>query len=280
VAEDLTSDVRAAAPVEEPLAVRRRPGESVSVFRRRFALAYLALAVLAGLGVGATVLLIDRPEEKEVLWSNWRPIGSEGTFDDQIGDYVGARYRLPSGNPLAAVIPGPPTIVISGTELTVSNVVISDDPEGDRDGFRVVKVANSRMYQLCGLGQQCSMGEGSPSEARMRLLRREALELALYTFKYTGDTDTVITLLPPNLGKANDPDDDTAVALFFERRALRNELEQPLRKTLLSPNPPQAAELDAIESLVIERLTGNRLFLYQFRPDLAGGALMLLARVG
>jgi hypothetical protein len=280
VAEDLTHEVLPAVPVEEPLAIRPRARESVGVFRGRFLLAYLALAVVAGLGVGVTVLLVDRPEKQEVLWSTWQPTGSEGTFDDQIGDYVGARYRQPSGNPLVAVLPGPPTIVISGTELTVSNVVISDDPEGDRDGFRVVKVANSRMYQLCGLGPQCSMREGTPSEARMRLLRREALELALYTFKYTGDTDTVITLLPPNLGEANNPDDDTAVALFFERRALRNELEQPLRKTLLSPNPPQAAELDAIESLVIERLTGNRLFLYQFRPDLAGGALMLLARVG
>jgi hypothetical protein len=277
VAEDVAHE-EALLPAAKPLVIPPPKREAPRVFRARFAIAYLVLAVLAGAGVGTTVLLLNRPTTPEVVWSSWRPNGSESTFDDQISDYVGARYRLPSGNPLTAVIPGPPTVSAGGTDLEVRNVVIQDDPQGDADGYRVVNVGDSQMYQLCGAGNQCSLGEGTPSEARMRLLRREALELALYTFKYTDGTDTVITLLPPNLGDAADPDDDTAVALFFEKSALRKELEQPLRRTLLSSNPPQAAELNTFERLMIERLTGNRLFLYQFRPDLAGGAMMFLAR--
>jgi hypothetical protein len=269
MAEDLASEILPAPRVAEP----------VGVFRKRFAIAYLALAAIAGACIGAMVLLVDRPsDDVGAVWSSWRPEGSESTFDSQIADYVGARYRLPSGNPIAAVIPGPPTITVGGADLEVRNVVIQDDPQGDADGYRVVSVGDSRMYQLCGGGEQCSIGEGAPSEPRMRLLRREALELALYTFKYTEGTDTVITLLPPNLGRPDDPEDDAAVALFFEKSALRKELDQPLRRTLLSANPAQAVQLNTFERLLIERLTGNRLFLYQFRPDLAGGAMMFLAR--
>jgi hypothetical protein len=285
VAEDLVPsgerapEVQSSARIEPIEIVPLRPADPGGVFRSRFAIAYLALAVMAGVGIGAAVVLFDRPQESAgAPWSNWKPSGSESTFDTQIADYVASRYALPSGNPLVVVIPGAPTISAGDTELTIRNVVIQDDPQGDRDGFRVVDVADSRMYQLCGLGDRCSIREGAPSEERMQLLRREALELALYTFKYTDDTDTVITLLPPNLGDASTADDDTAVALFFEKSAVRPQLEQPLSETLLSRHPPQAAELDSLENLIVERLTLNRLFVYEFQPAQAGGAIMLLAR--
>ena len=255
------------------------PPEKRRVYRFRFGAAYIALAVVAGIGIGSSVMLIDRPaKEPELSWSSWQPAGSESTFDDQIADFVASSYRLPSNSPLVAVIPGPPAISVGEAELTIRSVVIEDDPEGDRDGFRVVDVADSRMYQLCGSGAQCSIGGATPSAEQLRLVRREALELALYTFKYIDGTDTVITLLPPNRGDTDNPDDDEAVALFFERTAVRDELKQPLSRTLLSPNPPQAAELDPRESLIIDRLTESRLFIYQFQASLAGGAIMRLVR--
>jgi hypothetical protein len=272
VAEDL------AAAQETEFAPPRRVAEPQGVFRARFAVAYLLLAVAAGVALGATVLLVDRPETTEVAWSTWKPEGSRATFDDQIARYVSGRYVIPeTGNPLVAVVPGAPTITVAGQDLAVSNVVIQDDPEGDRDGFRVVDIDRSWMYQLCGLGPSCSIAAGTPSEERQQVLRREALELALYTFKYGDDIDTVIALLPPNLGNADDPEDDTAVALFFEKSALRSELRQPLDKTLVSAKE-QGTELDPVESLVVDRLTADRLFLYQFQPLQAGSALMHLLR--
>lgn len=283
MAEDLsipreTAPASTSAPPVTP--ATEAPRQHHPVYRMRFAFAYLALAVLAGVGIGASVLLVDRPVQEDEAWSAWRPQGSAATFDNQIADFVAARYRLPSSNPLVAVIPGPSSISAGEDELAIRGVVIQNDPQGDRDGDRVVDVGESRMYQLCGRGNQCSIAEGRPSEERMNLLRREALELALYTFKYVDGVDTVIALLPPNLGDAARADDDTAVALFFERRELANELERPLARTLFSPNPPHVAELDTRESLNIERLTGNRLFLYQFQPVQAGGAIMVLARPG
>jgi hypothetical protein len=278
VAEDLSPDVRPGAP-GEPELFRPRPVEPPSVFRGRFAVAYLVLAVLAGIGIGGAFVLLDRPATRDAAWSGWQPKGSPATFDDQIARYVSGRYRLPeTGNPLVAVIPGAPEVTSGGQEVAVTNVVIQDDPEGDRDGFRVVDIDRSWMYELCGLGPSCSIAAGTPSAERLQILRREALELALYSFKYGDDIDTVIALLPPNLGAAGNAEDDSAVALFFEKSALRAELEQPLAATLVSPNPPQGTELDPRESLILERLTADRVFLYQFQPLQAGSALMHLLR--
>jgi hypothetical protein len=279
VADDLIPEARTAAQSEPIELLRPRPADPPSVFRGRFAVAYLVLAVLAGIGIGGAVVLLDRPATTEATWSTWKPEGSRATFDDQIARYVSSRYVLPeTGNPLVAVIPAAPTITIGAQELAVSNVVIQDDPEGDSDGFRVVDIDKSWMYRLCGLGTNCSIPVGTPSAERLQILRREALELALYTFKYSDDVDSVIAFLPPELGDADNAQDDTAVALFFEKSALRTVLKRPLNQTLVSASPPQGTELDPRESLIVERLTADRLFLYQFQPLQAGNALMHLLR--
>ena len=274
----MAEDLIPAAPASEPALVTRRAHETPSVFRGRFALAYLALAVLAGTALGTTFLVLDRPAKSTEAWSAWQPSGSRATFDNQIAEYVGARYRLPSGDELVRIIPGRPTVTSGNQEVAITSVVIEDDQSGNDEGFRVIEIDRSSMYQLCGTGAQCSIGEGTPTPERLQVLRREALELALYTFKYGDDIDTVIALLPPNLGEADNADDDTSVALFFEKDAMKAELDLPLAKTLTSRTPPEGAELNPLENLVVDRLTADRLFLYQFQPLQAGSALMHLLR--
>ncbi len=57
---------------------------------------------------------------------------------------------------------------------------------------------NTIAYNLCGIGgKNCAIGVGKPSTNRLLLLRREALELALYTFRYIGGTQNVVAILPP-----------------------------------------------------------------------------------
>ena len=57
---------------------------------------------------------------------------------------------------------------------------------------------NTIAYNLCGIGgKNCAIGIGTPSSARLLLLRREALELALYTFKYVHGVENVVAILPP-----------------------------------------------------------------------------------
>ena len=53
------------------------------------------------------------------------------------------------------------------------------------------------VYNLCGLGTSCAIAAGTPSLAGELLLRREALELALYTFRYIHGVDSVVAILPP-----------------------------------------------------------------------------------
>lgn len=257
------------------LAPGARSGATVGrAFRGRFAVAYLALAVLAGVGVGGAVLLLDRPSEEPAgAWSNWEPTGPSGTYPRQIADYVSGRYRLKSGNPLVGILAGPPQV----QEVPVRHVAIQNDPEGSSDDISIVGIDpdNSVMYILCGLGEQCSIAEGQPSQARHQLLRREALELALYTFKY-GDASAVIALLPPRLPQA-EGETATATALFFQRKDFDEQLDQPLRRTLLSPAPPRIAKISSLEGPTIDRLTTPHLFQYEFQQAQEGSAVLILA---
>ena len=286
MAEDLTART---APIEAteralpPATDERRessPAPRRSVFRSRFAIAYLALAVVAGAALGVTaLLLLDPPEKTTDTWSSWKPTGRESSYPAQIADHVSDRYRLPSGNPLVGIIAGRPQVQTREGPAPVEAVAIQEDPEGTSDDISIVPTENSVMYTLCGLGPQCSIREGTPSRERGRLLRREALELALYSFKYVKDLSSVIALMPTNLGSPTDPSDDTSTALFFQKRDLEPQLEIPLQRTLLSPRPPQAAEIGPFERNKIDVLTEHRLYRYQFTQTQAGGFVIVLAPV-
>jgi hypothetical protein len=57
----------------------------------------------------------------------------------------------------------------------------------------------------------CQIDAGKPSKERMLLLRREGLELALYSFRYLKDVKQVVVLIPATPGKAQ------TIALYFSR---------------------------------------------------------------
>jgi hypothetical protein len=278
VAEDLAREQPVDVPeTSEATQVPRAPAQGQ--FRFRFAFAYLGLAVVAGIAIGLTVILGDRPaEETHVAWSPWEPTGRQTSYPEQIAQHVARGYRLQSGNQLAAVIAGPPAV----QDVPVQAVIITHDspvPSVPSEN-EIVETRNSVMYTLCGLGRQCSIAEGDPSPEQLQLLQREALELSLYSFKYVDGVESTIVLLPPNLGEdAQDPSDDVAIALFFEKKDFRRELSRPVRLTLLSPTPPQGAELDPREGLVVDRLTEPNLFQYEFQQIQTGGAILVLAPI-
>ena len=275
-ADPRTPDIVVPPASSEPV-VPRPPAEEARAsnpYRIRFGLAYLALAAVVGGAVGSFVVLLmrDGPVDKGA-WSSWQPTGRESSFPKQIADYVSGRYRLPSGNPLVGVLASEPEVQAGESSVPVAAVAIRNDPEGDSDDISIVRTDNGIMYQLCGLGERCSIREGRPSADRHRLLRREALELALYSFKYIDEVDSVITLLPPR------KDAQMSTALFFQKNDLREALDRPLSQTLRLQNPPQASEIDPIEGLTIDRLTNSRLFQYEFTQAPAGGAILVLAPV-
>lgn len=284
MAEDVVEHTIAAPRAEpETLVEPIRPHEHPRVHRWRFAVAYLVLAVLAGVGVGLAVMLLDRPEDQTgPAWSDWKPVGHQASYPDQIADFVGEGYRNTNGRQLAGVVASEPRVTNQTEFVPVQNLFIQNEsalPSASPD-VDVIGVQDTVMYVLCGFGLQCSIAEGEPSSERLMLLRREALELALYTFRYVDGAESVIVVLPTDLGQnVDDPADDQRFALFLEKKHFGRELGQPVSRTLPLATPPQANALDERETRTVERMTDPSIFQYEFQQAQTGGAVMILAPI-
>jgi hypothetical protein len=245
-------------------------------YRSRFAAFYVLLAVVAGAGVGALLVLVSRGSPAPApAWSAWEPTGSIQRRSAQIADHVGDQYRLPSGKPLVAVTyAGPPTVTgPDGSSFLVPAIAVRPDTTAGRaeaDDIDTVSAANTVMYTLCGLGDACSIPEGKPTVERGQLLRREALELALYSFHYLDGIDSTLVLLPPRA------DGQAATAVFIERGDVRAELRRPLAQTLTAPLTPGVGEIQPDEQRVIDRTTRSRLYEYSYLQSQDGSPVMVL----
>ncbi len=256
----------------EPARSAAPPSRRRRAYGGRFLVAYVILACVAGAAIAAGIALFlrDAPPQEET-WSSWRPTGEQATYPEQIAEYVGMRYRLPSKNQLVAVLAGPPVVPVSPeTSLEVTHVAVTK-PSGDIEVHEIGE--QGVIYRFCGLGDNCAIAEGKASEERHRLLRREALELALYTFKYVDETESVVVQLPPPPNSAQQ-----SGALFFRRDDVESQLDVPLIETLERSDPPSVvARISPIESVKIDRLTQPRLFRFDYRltPDATGFVLLL-----
>jgi hypothetical protein len=272
MAEDV-SRLEERPTTEEPALVPDRSERARrSSYRFRFGLVYILLAVVAGAAVGSFVVLALQPApDEEAAWSTWRPQGRVNAYPAAIAEHVGQRYRLPSGKQLVGVLAGPAEV----QELPLRGVMIQHSASNPtkEDDLETIEIGNGVMYNLCGTGARCSISEGKPSANRLRLLRREALELALYTFKYVEDIDSVIALMPTNLGSPETPDDDTASVLFLQKKDFRRQLQAPLQQTL--PGRP-GTTLDAVKGQLVDGLTRQRQYLFDIQPTQDLGAVMLL----
>lgn len=245
-------------------------------YRSRFSALYVALAVIAGIGVGALLVLVGRGSPAPApAWSAWEPTGSAERRTAQIGDHVGDQYRLPSGKALVAVTyAGVPTVTgPDGSNFQVRAIAIRPDTTAGRAESSDVDTLNAQntvMYTLCGLGNACSIPEGKASVARGQLLRREALELALFSFRYVDGIDSTLVLLPPRA------DGKLATAVFVELSDVGRELGQPLDQTLTAPLTPGVGEIQADEQRVIDRTTRSRLYEYSYLQAQDGSPVMVL----
>ena len=245
-------------------------------YRSRFAAFYVLLAIVAGAGVGALLVLVGRGSPAPApAWSAWEPAGSAERRLAQIGDHVGDQYRLPSGKPLVAITyAGAPTVTgPDGSTFQVRAIAVRPDTTAGRaeaDDINTVSAANTVMFTLCGLGTSCSIAEGKPSQARGQLLRREALELALYSFTYLKGVDSTLVLLPPRAdGKA-------ATAVFVEHGDVRGELGRPLDQTFTAPLTPGVGEIQPDEQRIIDRTTRSRIYEYSYLQAQDGSPVMVL----
>lgn len=234
-----------------------------SAYSRRFALVqFLVMVVFAGL-LALFALLISRADSSQP-WSSFRPRGSETYARAQnLANHVAPRY-VSDGAPIAVVQAQP----LVYKEAVVDGIAFMRRPFQDVGSpFTQFEPADKTLlYVFCGPAASCALAEGS--EDVTPLLREESLELALYTFKYWPNINSVVTLLPPS--KTRRP------AFLFRRRKLENELGKPLETTIPQGDLVTTDSLTESEGTTVQRLTQNSIFLSSFSQTPNGHTLLLL----
>jgi hypothetical protein len=193
-------------------------------------------------------------------WSSFRPTGERLQKAQEIADHVAPGYKLDDQEQM---------VVVSARDAGVGSQQIQFVAVPGQNQYDIIAGANTIAYEMCGLGEHCSIRSGQPSTDRDRLLRREALEIALYTFKYVGSTDAVVLFMPPPVGAA------TSWALLFKKQNLGGELNRPITHTLAEPAPNPAALASSSERDLVEQLTGNARYSYKVQ-DVNGAPVLVL----
>lgn len=280
-----------------PDRLTRMPLPHASKFR-------IALAGLVGIAVAAIAIAIvvaTRGGNHNTVaapghWSSWAPDSSSSQGVSEIADYVAPYYRINASQQLDVVTP------ISVAQANASGgttgngmlVAVNEAPSG--------KVSNSSLallngktvaYNICGLGPKDCELSGRPSVDRMLLLRREALELALYTFTYISGSQNVLAVLPPgrtvssgssasknSVSSSSSSGKRVTVGILFVRKELQPWLKVPLSKTLQN-FPPDVSELpiwsQSEEAGLVDQITARGLFSSQVEADQEGGKLLVLS---
>ena len=123
------------------------------------------------------------------------------------------------------------------------------------------------IYAFCGLQTNCWID--ASATVKEQVLRREALELSLYAFKYLKNVDQVVSLVQT-------VKDGGTSAVFLRKDDLRAELEHPLHETLPLQAPRIASPIAKREGKVVDALTLPNTFPahYESLPD--GDAILVL----
>jgi hypothetical protein len=255
----------------EPLAVtaERVGGASLpkekAVYPGRFMLGYLLIVLFFGaLLVGFAVAWSQRSDDggdTASAWSFFKPTAdSEPQRIRQIARFVGARYQTGDGEQIVRVLGGPPAV----QDAPVTHFMVRDGSSQETFG-----ADKAIMFILCGAGSECALPLAASSTAHERLVRREALELTLYTMQYN-DVDPVAVLLPP------DPQGNPGDAILFRRDDLKGLLDKPLSETLPTGKAPNALGMEDLEVATVDYLTLTRSFDYEFLSAGDGTARMVL----
>jgi hypothetical protein len=253
------------SPVERPTLPQLGPRPH----RLRFVVIYAILGVALAGAITGIVIYAGRAIKPAAAWSAWKPSGGGLGAAKQIADHISGTYHLPSGQQLVDVIAKPPSVSPSSSQAIPIHYVALRGTNGQIDQVTPVSSSDSVWYSLCGLGQACSIATGKPSVERGTLVRREILELALYTFKYVGGVKDVVAFMPPTPG--NQP----TLAVYLQRSDLSQQLKLPLDQTL-SPKVPLPATISSREQQTIDATTQSRVYKYTLTQFQTGEAAIVL----
>jgi hypothetical protein len=273
--------VSAASSERRHKSIRRRSGSPHS---RKFMLATAALIGIAvgAVGIAVAVLVSSHQSAASLVWSQWRPPDNGLAGEREIAAQIAPFYRASPASQLAVVtvqnIPSSTSGSPSATQLA-----LRDPTTGTVSGVS----GNSAVYNLCGLGPGCTVIPGAPSHARLLLLQREAVELALYTIRYIGSVQNVVVTLPPGRATISSTVLSASprravtrtvdLAVVFSRQGLAHFTSRPLNQTLPEELPPTVDQmLNAPEAELVNVIASQALFQQQLVQAQDGSAVLVL----
>jgi len=232
-----------------------------------FRLAYGVLALAFWISLAGFVLLMVRQNHsRPVAWSSWKPDTQGLNGAREIGLRIASGYKSANGTQLVAVQEHSPQV--QGLKLEAIGVRRLNSGGQIDPYIGLFRTDKTLIYAFCGLQSNCSI-EGSSTAQSQRALRREALELSLYAFKYLHGVDQVVSLLQP-------VKDSGTSAVFLRKSDLKAELASPLRDTLPLASPPVVTANDPKEAEAIDALTSQATFPAHFEPLPDGDAILVL----
>jgi hypothetical protein len=229
----------------------------------RFMLGYLVVVLMVGVALAALALMVrtDSSPSAPSNWAAWSPQDDGFQSAREIAQHISTKYKGTSGEQLAAITASPGEV--QGIPVRYVAIRAGQRARLQQGDVSVLDPGETVLYTFCGLGgkRNCAL-PGNPSVERSLLLRREALELSLYTFKHMSDVQTVISLLPPR-------DQTSGLAVFLQRKHVAEALDKPLARTLPQPAPYFVDNITPGEAQQIDKYTNLHFFRsgFEVAPD-------------
>lgn len=238
--------------VEPVILPPRTPRRRVN-YGRRGAVALVLLGLVLAGAIGLAVWLLQKDRE-----GPWSP-GFKTTVDDpvdrgaQVADYVQGRYFAAPGTPLSIIKTGED--VIPDLPFHEQVVALSDDTQTTYS----FENRSLLFYKLCPTRESCELPAAADRQALGPLYARQAVELALFGFRYVPEAAGVVVELPTGYvpaaaGKAPD-----RFVHYFPEKNWEDELDRPFAKTLPG-DPPLLGTMSAAETARISDLAADTFF--------------------
>ena len=208
--------------------------------------ALVAIGIAAVIGITVAIVGISPGGDSGPAWSSWKPSTGGLQGATEIASHIAGAYRDQ----------GKQLVKVDANDISYKGIplLVAMRKSAEEGGAIQVHDEKGVLYQMCGLGVNCQIDSGKPSKERMLLLRREGLELALYSFRYLKDVKQVVVLIPATPGKAQ------TIALYFSRDALRPELDRPLTSSLLPTAPTTKTVTLSPDARLVDQTTNPYLF--------------------
>jgi hypothetical protein len=246
-------------------------------------------AVLVGIAVAAiaiAVVIASRGSNRltavsSAHWSSWTPDSTGTTGVSEIANFVSPYYRSSGSQPLDVITPMQLSQATAAGTTTGKGLVVAVNNGTKASQSLGLLTGTTIAYEVCGLGAKDCELTGTPSLDRMLLLRREALELALYTFEYVSGSQNVVVVLPPGhtVTASGADKKGVTVALVFLRKNLQPWLNVPIARTL-QQFAPELSQLSlwskTQEATFVDEVTAHSLFSSQVEALQEGGSALVL----